>query len=87
MIHGVGPASTAGQSFADGECRRKVNGIVIVGPAALLAEGVGSQSGGKPNSWRAKRAKDKVLSYASGHDGSGGSGEAKSQGKGKKGEK
>ena len=87
MIHGVEPASTAGQSFADGEWRRKVNGIVIVGPAALLAEGVGSQSGGKPNSWRAKRAKDKVLSYGSGHGGSGGSGGAKSQGKGKKGEK
>ena len=84
MIHGVGPASTAGQSFADGEWRRNFNGIVIVGPAALLAEGVGSQSGGKPNSWRAKRAKDKVLSYGSGHGGSGG---AKSQGKGKKGEK
>ena len=84
MINGAGLASTAGQSFADGEWRRNVDGIIVMGPAALMAEGVGSQPGGKPNSWRAKRAKDKVLSFGSGHGGSVG---AKSQGKGKKGEK
>ena len=82
-------ASTAGQSFADGEWRRKCahNGIVIVGPAALLADDPGSPQGGKPSGWRAQRARSKggkgerSLTFGSGH---GGSLVTKGQGKGGK---
>ena len=83
-------ASATGQALADGEWRRKVNGIVVVGPAALLADDTGSPQGGKPSgSWRAQRARGKgiggkgvqVLSWGSG---SGGTlvANAKDQGKG-----
>ena len=53
-------ASAVGQSFADGEWRRKANGITIVGPAALLADNSGRPQGGKPSGgWCAQRAKSK----------------------------
>ncbi len=89
----VANASTAGQSFADGEWRRKCNGVVIVGPAALLADDPGSPQGGKPSGWRAQRARSKGgkggcngerLTYGSGN---GGTLVANAKGQGKGGKK
>ena len=52
-----GGPSAAGQSLLDGEWRRKVNGITIVGPAALASD-PGGQAGSAKWS-RAKKAKGK----------------------------
>ncbi len=64
----------AGQSFADGEWRRKANGVTIIGPAALLDAPPGESAA--PRWGRAKKAQGsgkghgKSLSFGSGHGGS-----------------
>ena len=79
----------AGQSFADGEWRRKANGVTIIGPAALLDAPPGES--GVPRWSPAKKAQGsgkghgKSLSFGSGHGGSAAKGPSRggeSQGKG-----
>ena len=82
----IGSASATGQSLSDGEWRRKVNGITIVGPIALAADTGGHAGTGK---WaRAKKAKGnskgggKTITFGSGHGGSAAAAPGKGQGKG-----
>ena len=81
-----GGPSAAGQSLLDGEWRRRVNGVTIIGPAALASDPVGQTGSAK---WsRAKKAKGnnkgggRALTFGSCHGGSAAAAPGKGQGKG-----